>query len=662
MPIKNITHIAMGFLCAFTFVSGLTACSNESSVTPQSDFYQWVNQKWFTENEIPSDKPGTNNFINIQKQVADDIKSIVKSKQSETQLSEDEAKLIHQYNAFTNLEQRNGLGLKPIEAELAQINNINDLKALSDTLAHLYKIGVSIPYGFTVMADFKDSSNQILYIGQGDLGLKRDNYIEDDERSKKIRSQYTKLLTKLFTLSGSQKPSEEAQAVLELETALAKIQWSDTKNRDLSKIYNPKPIVELKSILSNLDYDAQKEVIGLPDAKQIIVAQIDYLESLNILIKQSSLDSWKHYLTAQLLLGYSKYLSIDFVNAVTDYEIARGLYDKPLSDDDKAIQHLNEYLGQLVGKLYVENTFDENVKKDVNAIIKNIMDEYRIAFQESKRLTPPTKKKALEKLDKLRFYVGYPDVWQDYSPLDLKAGQLVENVKRITEYELNREMSRFNKSQDSNEWDYPPQTVNAYYQPTANSFTILAGILYPPFYSKDGSLAQKYGSIGFIIGHEIGHGFDDTGRQFDGDGNLKNWWAEEDVKRYQASKNALIAQANAFEVMPGVHAKGELEIGEVLGDKSGSEIAFRVFKKLIEKDPSVDKKEAYRTFFENLATTWRSKLRPQFQLLILESDPHPPAPFRTNGIVVHFDEFHEAFDVKLDDPMYLPPEQRVHVW
>jgi putative endopeptidase len=315
----------------------------------------------------------------------------------------------------------------------------------------------------------------------------------------------------------------------------------------------------------------------------------------------------------------------------------------------------------LLGKTYVENTFDESIKVTLKEIIKNIVDEYRIAINDSPRMTAATKSKAMEKLDKMTFKIGYPDKWQDYSSLEPAAGELVKNHVRIQLYETRRNIDKLGKPVDKEEWGHPPQNVNAYYDPTKNTFVLLAGILHAPFFSADGNAAAQYGGIGFVIGHEIGHGFDDQGSRFDGDGNLVNWWSEEDVASYNEIKNALIAQADSYEILPGKYLKGELEIGEIMGDASGAEISLRAFQKII-KARHLDPEQAYREFFKQLAETWRDKLREDYQLLLLDKDPHPPSEFRANGIVKNFDEFHAAFNTRPGDAMYLPVDQRVHIW
>ena len=276
-------------------------------------------------------------------------------------------------------------------------------------------------------------------------------------------------------------------------------------------------------------------------------------------------------------------------------------------------------------------------------------------------MTAETKRKAIEKLDKMSFRVGYPDKWRDYSSLKPVAGALVQNHMRIQRYEQKRNIDKLGKPVDREEWAYPPQVINAYYDPTKNSFVLLAGILHPPFFTPGGTDAEHYGGIGFVIGHEIGHGFDDQGSRFDGDGNLVNWWSKEDAAAYDKVKGALIAQADKYEILPGKYLKGELEIGEIMGDVSGAEMSLRAYRKIIEAG-HLDRERAYRDYFKQLARTWRDKLRPDYQLLLLDKDPHPPSEFRANGIVRNFDEFHAVFDTRPGDPMYLPPGERVHMW
>jgi predicted metalloendopeptidase len=315
----------------------------------------------------------------------------------------------------------------------------------------------------------------------------------------------------------------------------------------------------------------------------------------------------------------------------------------------------------MMGKIYVENKFDPSMKKDVTSIVNNIVKEYRIAIESSTRMTPETKQKALEKLEKMEFKIGYPDKWKDYSTLSLKAGESVENLKKIRQFDQRTMMSKVGKPIDPNDWDRPPQEINAFYNFTNNSFVLLAGILSDPFYTSMQSDAEKYGGIGFVIGHEIGHGFDDQGSQFDAKGNMVNWWQREDAKKFDAIKQALIAQANAYEILPGKKLKGELEIGEIIGDLSGAEISFRAFQRVL-KEKSIDPKSGYEPYFRQLAKTWRDHLRKEVLLMLIDKDPHPASEFRTNGIVRQFDEFHETFKITPQDKMYYAPEKRVKMW
>ncbi|NTW49704.1 MAG: M13 family metallopeptidase, partial [Chlorobiales bacterium] len=582
---------AFNYFLLGAVLTGLTSCSTtgpnkaksepQTDLSPTVDFYKWANSDWLKDTQIPSDKPGINNFVLIQKKVNEDIVDLLGSLKKKQNQSPTEQKIAILYDSYMDVEKRNALGLSPLMPELRQIDDAKTHADISVLFSRMQKLGVESPLIFAVMTDFKNSDQYIVFVSQSGLGIERDNYVGNDERSLNEQKLYREVVQKLFEQAQVKNAAAEAESVLKLEKGLADIQWSKTENRQMSKIYNVTDYNGLKSKANRLNIERQMVELGMPTTYAFNVMQPSYLDAFNRFFISQDVQTWKTYLKARLLLSYAKLLDKNFKAVMENYEIKRGLYEveEPLSQ--QAVEYLNTNAGMLLGKTYVENKFNEGIKSKLEGIIKNIADEYRIAINESPRMTGETKKKAVEKLDKITYKIGYPDKWQDYSSLEPVAGELVQNHKRIQLYEHKRNLGKLGKPIDKNDWGYPPQVVNAFYELSSNSFVLLAAILYPPFFNPGGTDAEHYGGIGFVIGHEIGHGFDDQGSRFDGNGNMVNWWSPEDSKAYDKVKNALIAQANKYEILPGKYLKGELEIGEIMGDLSGAEISLRAYQKII---------------------------------------------------------------------------------
>jgi putative endopeptidase len=653
--------MACGIAHADDRITTAKAQGANTVLSPTHDFYRWVNHDWLDNTPIPADKPGVNNFLAIQQQVNRDIEQILTSLKQKQTKSAAEQKIAMLHEAFLDMPTRNAQGLKPLLVDMAQIERAKTHRDIALLFATLQKKGVAPPLLYVVSTDFKHSDRNIVVVTQAGLGIERDSYIGTDARAQKQRLDYQEYVQQLLTLAELPHAAARAKAVLALENALALAQWSHAENRDYAKIYNVMDFAAVKAKLSQFNLDDQMQELGMPTDYPFDVEQPSYVVALNQLLLQYDVQTWQSYLLAHLLEAYAPLLNQDFKTAYVQYQIQQGLIEQEEPMSREAINYLNKNVGMLMGKAYVENVFDEKVKIKLNEIIQHMTDEYRVAIQASPRMAASTKAKALQKLDNMRFKIGYPDTWQDYSALDVQKGELVANHQRISLYEHKRNISKLGQPVNKSEWEHPPQDVNAFYDPSSNSFVLLAGILYSPFFNKNGSDAEHYGGIGFVIGHEIGHGFDDQGSQFDGDGNLVNWWTPEDLTAFNQVKNALIDQANHYEILPGRFLKGELEIGEIMGDLSGAEISLRAFQKIVQSK-HLNAEDAYRDYFKQLAITWRDKLRPDFQLYVLDADPHPASEFRANGIVKNMNEFHQVYQTKPGDAMYLSPSQRIKIW
>lgn len=649
------------FLPQTTLAATPHPSSGSDAQGPTKNFYQWVNRDWLKSTPVPADKPGISNFEAIQEKVNQRLVELLEQLKSNPNKTKDETKLITLYEAFTNLDQRKAQGLSPLSQELSQIDRAASHRDIARLFARLQKIGVAVPLIYDVTTDLKNSERNIIFVEQSGLGMEQEGYLNDDERSRGHRDLYRNAIRQLFSLASESEPERKADKVLDLEQELAKIQWSKVENRDLARISNVSDYAALRSKAPGTFIDVQFAELGMPTGYPVNITQPSYVEAFDRLFTAHDVESWKSYLKARLLFTYSKLLDDRFRKVVVDYEIGRGIYEAEQPMPLQAVSYLNSNAGLLLGKFYVEHTFKESDKRRVTDLVHSIVDEYRNAVNASTRMTASTKRKALEKLEAMTFRIGYPEHWKDYSALRPQPANPVENHKLLSRFEFERHVARLGKPIDNNDWGYPPQVVNAFYEQTSNSFVLLASILNPPFYSADASDAVLYGGMGFVIGHEIGHGFDDQGSRFDAHGNLANWWTPADAQAFDAIKKRLINQANAYEILPGKHLKGALEIGEIIGDLSGSEIAYMAYRKTAAAKGRVDD-DGQREYFRQLAVTWRAKFRPQVQMLLLDIDPHPPSEYRANGTVKNFDEFHKLFGTRPGDPMYLAPSQRVTLW
>jgi len=655
-----IRSVLVAVICLIS-IGTILANDRYIAPLPTENFYLSVNNAWLKQNPIPADKPGINNFVLAQINVNNQLIELLENLPLRQQKSDDEMKLLTLYQSYMAPKSSQPEAVQSLKKEFERLNQMKNHDDVAGMFGELHMLGVETPAVFIVSTDLKDNSRQIVIATQAGLGIDRERYLEKNEYSLKQQNAYQLLLTKLFTDAHQEDPSKAAAKVMALEKRLAGIQWDTTQNRDVGKTYNMMSAKTLAERMKGFPLDYQLKTLAIPTHEVINVMQPDYFEAFSKLFKQIPLSDWHDYLMARLLIKYAKLLDEPFTEAITEFEISQGLYDKPEAKNLQAINYLNRNAGMLLGKSYIATYFNNDIKQDIKEIVNNIIAEYRLAILGSNRMSERTKYKALEKLGSMTFKIGYPEKWQDFSSLILLPNQKVENHKRLMRYEYHLNLSKLGKPVNKDEWARPPQEINAFYEFNSNSFVLLSGILQEPFYSKKQNLAQKYGGIGFVIGHEIGHAFDDQGSQFDAKGNMVNWWEPEDAQQFDSIKKKLIAQANAYEVLPGKYLKGELEIGEIIGDLSGAEIALRAFQR-IATNKGWDKTTLQQDYFKQLAQTWRANLREPLILMLIDKDPHPESSFRTNGIVKNFDEFHAVFGTKPEDKMYTPPEKRVRIW
>ena len=643
-------------------VAALLAASLFANATPayRDNFYKAVNQKWLDSHKIKEDEGEVSNFSLISDHILEQSKQLIEEIRAQKKRTQDEQNLLNLYDSYLDMDHRSALGIKPIEGILKKIDQIKNSQDLAKVFVLFEKKSIATPIHISMTEDMKDSSRYIISIGESGISLLKKHYERKDENAKKQVSALKHLYRKLLTLAGYDNVDKRVENAMAVEHALAKVQWTQLQNRNPKNIYNITPYRKIKGTVDNLDLDAMLKALHIPETATFNVEQPSYLKALNGLLTSISIEKWKEYARLVCLAGKAGELTPEFEKTFMDRALELGLVAKVPSAEKRAIG-LVQSMGMLFGKLYVKHFFDEKSKEKIKQIVQTIQASYKEAIKHSKRLSPSTKEAALQKIYHMLFNVAYPKKWIDYSKLDFKADDLAGNKEKYEKFELLRIIKKLDKKVDREEWGVPPQVINAFYDPSSNKFVLLAAILQKPFFDVNGSKSVNYGGIGFIVGHEMGHCFDDRGSQFDYKGNMKNWWTPGDHAAFDVLKEKLIKQANAYEVLPGKFANGKLEISEIIADLSGAEIALISYMKTDEAQ-KLPRKEALQAFFRQIAKTWRSKALPQITQMYLDSDPHPANEYRSNGTIRNMDEFYEAFDIQKGDKMWLDPEKRVKVW
>jgi putative endopeptidase len=647
--------------------SGVILQNMDTLVKPGDDFDAYVNGNWTKITKIPSDKEsiGVSDIINDKAQ--EDVKAIIESS-SKGNFADgsNEQKIGDFYEAFMNMKRRDEKGITPLLPEYQKIDAIADYSDLAKYFGRANKLGNTTPIQIGVTEDFKIPTEYMLYTWQGGLGLpEREYYFLQDPKSKEIRSKYVMHIAKMLELGNVKNASKAASQIMDLETLLASHHMKKEETRDYEKLYNKYAVKDLKKIMPDFDWNAMLESAGVLSQKDIVITQVAYSKELNNIIKTTPLETWKNYLKWSTINGVSKALS----SAVQDESFAfygKVMYgieeQKPLWR--RGVQMVNNTLGEIIGKVYVEKHFSAESKKHVTALVENLLKAYEESIKNLDWMTPETKKQALEKVSKFTVKVGYPDKWRDYSKLKVVKGDLYGNLERATEFEYNRQIDKLGKPIDRTEWGMTPQTVNAYYNPSQNEIVFPAAILQAPFFDSNVEDAVNYGGIGAVIGHEIGHGFDDQGSTFDGTGLMRNWWTPKDLDAFKLRTKALVAQYNEFKVFPDLHVNGEFTLGENIGDLGGLSIALKAYKASLKgkESPVIDGFTGEQRLFIGWAQSWLEKTREESLRNQVASDPHSPAKFRVNGVVRNIPEFYSAFNVKPTDSLYLAPEKRVRIW
>jgi len=633
--------------------SGVDKSLLDLTVRPQDDLYSYANGAWLKSAEIPADRSSTGIFYELFLQAEAQVKAIIEG---------DNGKIGRLYNSFMNTTKIEADGISPIKADLAKVEGISDAKSFIATLAQLEIEGGPGIFNAYIYPDVGNSTQYAIYIYQSGLSLPDEAYYREEQYAP-IREAFLDHVKKMSELSGI---DIDAKSLLAHETKIASFHWDQVKDRDALATYNKKSFTELKTLAPNIDWDIYISAGEIPAEKfqEIVVREPSFFEGISSMLKDFDLTAWQNWLRFHILSGSAAYLNEAIVNQNFSF------YGTTLSGTPqirerykRAISLVEGALGEEIGKEYVKRHFPESSKKKMEALVDNLLKAYEISIKELDWMTEETKKKALEKLSKFTAKIAYPDKWRDFSALEI-GNDLHTNLGNIAKFERAYELNKLGGPINRDEWGMTPQTVNAYYSPGLNEIVFPAAILQPPFFDPEADDAANYGGIGATIGHEIGHGFDDQGSQYDGDGNLNNWWSDKDRAEFEARTAAQVEQFNQLSpnAAPDVKVNGAFTLGENIGDLGGMEIALKAYDIALngKEAPIIDGFTAHQRFFVAHAQGWRRLIRPEEARLRIATDPHSPDELRCNQIVRNMDLFYSAFNVTESDSLYLA--SRVKIW
>jgi predicted metalloendopeptidase len=651
--------------------SGIDRQELDAAVRPQDDFYQYVNGRWLAATAIPPDRASYGPFEALQEQSLTEVRGIAESLQSAADPADpDQRKIADLYASFMDEAALERLGLKPLQDEFHRVDAVKSKAEVAALIAHFNRIDVAAPFTPYVHQDARDSSHYVFDLGQDGLGLPdRDYYLQNTAKFKQIRTAYQQHITRVLTLAGDRDSAAHARQIFALETSLARVQWTRVQNRDPVKTYNRVELTKLPSLAPGYawqDYLTGAGLTGRVD--YLVVSQPSYLRGFARLLGETPLPVWKTYFRWHLLQSFSPYLSRAFVDEHFAFygKVLRGTeQDEPRWK--RGVKLLDGAIGEGLGRLFVAKYFPPEAKERMDRLVKNLLAAYQADLASLDWMSPATRQKAQAKLAKFTTKIGYPVKWRDYGTLTIARGDLLGNVVRARTFEYERNLHKLGQPIDRTEWEMTPQTVNAYYEPERNEIVFPAAILRPPFFDANADDAANYGGIGAVIGHEISHGFDDEGSQYDGDGNLLDapgWFTDADLSRFKERTQALVSQYSAYSPVPGYPINGELTLGENIADNSGLSIAYKAYKLSLNgaAPPVLDGFTGDQRFFIGWARVWRSKVRENQAILWIKSDPHSPDQFRGQLPEMNLAAFDAAFNVQPGDHMYLAPANRVTLW
>ncbi|WP_455670114.1 M13 family metallopeptidase [Phocaeicola faecalis] len=649
--------------------SGIDLGNLDTTVVRGADFFQYACGGWMKKHPLTDEYSRFGSFDMLAENNREQLKGLI----TEIAGQENEKGTVAQkiadiYNLAMDSAKLNAEGIEPIKADLERIASVKDKAEIVPMMAELSHIGIRPYFTFFVDADIMDSKSNLFQLYQGGISLgEKEYYLDTDEATTDIRNKYKEHIVKMFQLAGFDESAarKNMEAVLEIETRIAKASFSAVEQRNPAANYHKMTLDELKKSVPGIDWDAFLSGVGVKGVTELSVSQVEPIKEVEKIINTMPVEKQVAYMQWKLINRAAGYLSDDFVAQNFDF------YGKTLSGRKenqprwkRAVGTVNGMLGEAVGQMYVEKYFPAAAKERMVQLVKNLQTALGERIRNLEWMGDSTKTKAIEKLNSFYVKVGYPDKWRDYTALDVEKDSYWANVKRATKFELDYELAKAGKPVDRDEWGMTPQTVNAYYNPTTNEICFPAGILQYPFFDMNADDAFNYGAIGVVIGHEMTHGFDDQGRQFDKDGNLKDWWTPEDAERFNTRAQVMVNFFDSIQVLPGLHANGSLTLGENIADHGGLQVSFQAFKNATKDAPLgvVDGFTPEQRFFLSYAGVWAGNVRDEQIRLQTKSDPHSLGRWRVNGALPQIGAWYEAFNITENDSMYLAPEKRVSIW
>ena len=648
---------------------GIDLSQQDPNTKPGDDFFRFANGKWLDEFELPADRSNYGSFSVLGDRSDERVNTIIEElSAAEPAADTIEQKISDYYLSYMNTEVLDERGIGPLREKLAQLSAIDSRAALIEALGRSQLDATASPFGWYVGADRRDPDRHQLVLSLGGIGLPdRDYYLLDTEQYVSVRSEYVAHIERMLGFAGIENAAEKAQAVLALETAFAENLWprADRRNRDLT--FNPMTYTEFKAAYPNMDWDAYWAAAGISEIEDLNVSYPTAMAPIIALLDSVAVEDWVSYMSYQHISNLASVLSqeIDNENFHFYSTVLNGVPEQRQRWERgvERVGSLNS-LGEAVGQIYVQKHFPEAAKQQMQGLVENLRTALANSIASLDWMGEETKNEARLKLESFRPKIAYPDEWRDLSAIEISRDDLFANARSVREFNYADEISRLGKPTNREEWGMTPQTVNAYYNSSFNEIVFPAGILQPPFFDPAADMAVNYGGIGAVIGHEMGHGFDDQGSKSDSLGVQRNWWTDDDRANFEKLTTALAAQYDQFEPVPGYFVDGNFTLGENIGDVGGLSLAYRAYKLSLggEEAPVIDGLTGDQRFFLSWAQVWQRKYREDALIQRLTSDPHSPSEFRVNGVVRNFDEWYEAFDVQPEDALYLAPEDRVRIW
>ena len=648
---------------------GVDTSYQDSSVRPGDDFFRFTNGRWLDTFELPADRSNYGSFNVLGDRSDERVRTIIDDLTSlEPAQGSVEQKVSDYYLSYMDVETLNELGISPLRQGLSALAEIDTVDELIAGFGRAQIENTASPFGFYVGADRSDPDQHMLNLSIGGMGLPdRDYYLQDTPEFLEVRAEYVAHITRVLDFADIENSADKAQAILALETRIAEHTWprSERRNRDLT--YNPMSYEDFKAEYSGLDWDAYFGAAGIGDLDALNVSYPSAMSPIIELVNTADVADWQAFMTYRYIVDSANVLSEELdQEAFHFYSTVLNGVPEQRERWERGVARVGslDSLGEALGQVYVERHFPESAKQQMDELVENLRAALRQSIEENDWMGAATKEEAYRKLEAFRPKIAYPDKWKDFSELEIRRDDLFGNAQRVREFNYADEVSRLGKPTDREEWGMTPQTVNAYYNPSFNEIVFPAGILQPPFFDPAADLAVNYGGIGAVIGHEMGHGFDDQGSKSDWAGVQRNWWTDEDRANFEEFATGLAEQYSAFEPVPGYFIDGRFTLGENIGDVGGLSMAYRAYRMALggEEAPVIDGYTGDQRFFLAWAQVWQRKYREDALIQRLTTDPHSPSEFRVNGVVRNFDEWYEAFDVEPTDALYLPPEDRIRIW